>query len=151
MIYREIVVWGDGGFSSQRGHRAAPSSIFYRALKDVSRMLGTFPAWHPLHGQNRLLVLKINENYTSQMPSCWANMDDPNVHHPQLHPPLPAQVPPVNQRLRHFRGMWAVLQCPHCDRFWHRDLNACRYMFCIYIEINFFFFNIGISQSYFFP
>ena len=87
-------------------------------------MLGTFPQGHPLQGQQRLLVLKVNENYTSQMPSCWAMGDAP-------HPNLPAQVPPTNQRLQHVRGLWSVLQCPHvhCRKIWHRDENACRYLF----------------------
>jgi hypothetical protein len=116
---RIIVAWGDGIFPTVEGNPAAPSVKLYRALKQVSRMLGRFPRGHRLAGQQRLLVLKVNENFSSQMPSCWSSGDDG-------HPALPNNIPPVPQRLQQLPDIWAVKQCSHCNKIWQRDVNACR-------------------------
>ena len=127
-MFRVIVVWGDGVFPSARGSPAAPILQMYRALKRTSRMLGRFPQGHALAGQQRLIVLKVNENFSSQIPSCWSTGYDMN-HHPRL----PNAVPPMNQRLHAVNDLWAVKQCPHCDSIWNRDVNACRYdLLCLH-------------------
>ena len=79
---------------------------------------------HLLAGQRRLSVLKVRENFSSQIPSCWtySNGND------QIHPPLPLVLPPINQRLSSFDNLWSVKQCPHCQMIWNRDVNACRYL-----------------------
>jgi hypothetical protein len=73
---RRILVFGDGVFpSSVKGRRAAPTVKLYKKLKLVSKnlgnvlylMIGVFPEDHPLAGQQRLLVLKVNENFTSKV------------------------------------------------------------------------------------
>ena len=130
---RVIVVVGDGSaFPSVPGSPAAPTSSIYQALKKTSRMLGRFPADHALAGQQRLVVLKVNENYSSQIPSCWSTGHGANPPPiPQLplpHPPIPDAVPPEAQRLQHVNDIWAVKQCPHCNTIWNRDVNACRYL-----------------------
>ena len=107
---------------NNRGHRAAPSMTVFRHLKAMSKKLGVFPDDHQYAGKPRMVVLKVNENYTSQTPSCWAM--DVNG---DAHPALPNEPPPNEDRLQHVRGKWSVLQCPHCDMFWERDENACRY------------------------
>ena len=68
-------------------------------MKKTARMLGVFPAGHALVGQQRLVVLKVNENYSSQIPSCWSTGH--GAYHrpgfnPPPHPPLPGAIPPVN-------------------------------------------------------
>lgn len=118
---RIIVAWGDGIFPAAPGNPAAPSIKLFKALKSVSRMLGRFPRGHRLAGQQRLLVLKVNENFSSQMPSCWTGGDDG-------HPALPNALPPTDQRLHQVEDIWAVKQCPHCLKIWQRDVNACRYV-----------------------
>ena len=83
-------------------------------------MLGIFPAGHDLEGQQKLVVLKVNENYSSQIPSCWSTGHgayprpgfDPPPH------PLPGAIPPVNQRLQTVDELWAVKQCPHCRMYY---------------------------------
>ena len=75
-------------------------------LKKTSRMLGEFPAGHALAGQQRLVVLKVNENYSSQIPSCWSTGHGANPRPiPQLTPPHPTlnnlnSVPPMSDRLQ---------------------------------------------------
>ncbi len=90
-------------------------------------MLGRFPADHALAGQQRLVVLKVNENYSSQIPSCWSTGHGAN---PQPgfnpHPPIPDAVPPQAQRLQQLNDILSVKQCPHCRTIWNRDVNACR-------------------------
>ena len=66
-----------------------------------------------------MIVLKVNENYSSQIPSCWSTEHD--IDH---HPPLPNAIPPVNQRLQAVNGLNAVRRCPHCDWIWNRDVNG---------------------------
>ena len=86
--------------------------------------MGTFPADHEipaLRNQQRMVVLRVNENLTSQIPSCWATSAGLGTH-----PALPDQVPPVEHRMQRVEGKWAVLQCPHCHKIWQRDVNACR-------------------------
>ena len=70
-----------------------------------------------LAGQQRLTVLKVNENYSSQIPSCCSVdlRDQTNI-------------PPAALRLQSYRNLWAVKQCPHCHKIWQRDVNACRYL-----------------------
>ena len=127
-----IVVFGDGGgFPSVQGSPAAPTSSIYRAIKKTARMLGVFPAGHALEGQQRLFVLKVNENYSSQIPSCWSTGHGAYPRqipffNPPTHPPLPNELPPVNQKLQTVDELWAVTQCPHCHTIWNRDVNACR-------------------------
>jgi hypothetical protein len=67
-------------------------------------MLGSFPKGHVLFDQQRLVVLKVNENYSSQIPSCWSTVQDENlppefIHRPHPHPPIPDAVPLEAQRL----------------------------------------------------
>ena len=75
-----------------------------------------------------MTVLKVRENFSSQIPSCWysapANLN---------HPPIPQIVPPVNQRLTNFMDKWALKQCPHCHKVWQRDVNACRYLILFFL------------------
>ena len=71
---RVIVVVGDGGAFPSVTRPASPTSSIYRALKHTAKMLGRFPADHALAGQLRLVVLKVNENYSSQIPSCWSTV-----------------------------------------------------------------------------
>jgi len=127
-----IVVFGDGGgFPSVQGSPAAPTSSIYRAIKKTARMLGVFPAGHVLEGRQRLVALKVNENYSSQIPSCWSTGHGayprpiPLIN-PPTHPPLPNELPQVNDRLQTVEELWAVKQCPHCHTIWNRDVNACR-------------------------
>jgi len=117
------------------GNEASPSSKIYRHFQAMSKKLGTFPPGHQHAGEQRMIVLEINEGFTSQIPSCWALVlvaallnHQPNANLPNLHPAIPLQVPPLGQRLQNVEGRWHVLQCPHCDKIWHRDVNACRYM-----------------------
>ena len=128
---RVIVVVGDGGaLQSAPGSPAAPTSSIYEALKRTSRMLGRFPANHALAGQQRLVVLKVNENYSSQIPSCWSTGHGGNPRpgfNPPPHPDIPDTVPLEAQRLQEVNGIWSVKQCPHCHTIWNRDVNACRY------------------------
>ena len=66
-------------------------------------MLGRFPADHALAGQQRLVVLKVNENYSSQIPSCWSTGHGANPQpgfNPLPHPPIPDTVLPEAQRLQ---------------------------------------------------
>jgi hypothetical protein len=127
---RVIVVVGDGSaFPSVPGSPAAPTSSIYRALKQTSKMLGRFPQGHVLVGQQRLVVLKVNENYSSQIPSCWSTVHGENLPPgfiPLPHPPIPDAVPPEAQRLQHVNDIWSVKQCPHYCTIWNRDINACR-------------------------
>ena len=137
LIDRVIVVFGDGGpFPSVQGSPAAPTSSIYRALKNTARMLGVFPAGHALAGQQRLVVLKVNENYSSQIPSCWSTGHGANPRPiPPPHPSLEDinAIPPMNQRLQAVDGLFAIKQCPHCDTIWNRDVNACRYdLLCLH-------------------
>ena len=82
-----------------------------------------------------MIVVKVEENFTSQIPSCWI-MDGLDGNHP----PLPNNEPPVVDRLQPL-PFWSMKQCPHCGIVWNRDVNACRYLF---IDIR----NIGyIFQS----
>jgi hypothetical protein len=115
---RVIVVVGDGGpFPSATGSPAAPTSSIYRALKHWAKMLGRCPADHALAGQQRLVVLKVNENYSSQISSCWSTGHGANPQprfNPLPHPSIPGAVPPEAQRLRHVNNIWSVKQCPHC-------------------------------------
>ena len=67
-----------------------------------------------------MVVLKVNENFTSQIPSCWASGRPDNIH-----PNLPEGVPDRVQRMQKFRGKWKVLYCPFCNKRYHRDWNAC--------------------------
>jgi hypothetical protein len=120
--FRIIVAWGDGVFPTVPGNPASPNIRLFKELKKVSRQLGRFPPGHHLAGQQRLLVLKVNENYSSQMPSCWASGEDA-IHHPAL----PAGLPPVAQRTHQLNDIWSVKQCPHCNKIWQRDVNACMY------------------------
>ena len=121
-----IVAWGDGIFPALKGNPASPTVRLYQKLKQVSRMLGRFPDGHPLEGQQRLIVLKINEHLTSQIPSCWISGETVDQHPllPQRHP-IPArsrliEVDPNNP-------IWDVKRCPHqCGKVWNRDVNACR-------------------------
>jgi hypothetical protein len=128
---RVVVVVGDGGpFPSVPGSPAAPTSSIYRALKKTSKMLGRFPQGHVLFGQQRLVVLKVNENYSSQIPSCWSTIQDENlpskfIHRPHPHPLIPDAVPPEAQRLQQLNDIWSVKQCPHCRTIWNRDVLKC--------------------------
>ena len=94
-------------------------------------MLGVFPQGHALAGQQRLVVLKVNENYSSQIPSCWFAehvenpLLNPPIHPNPIHPPIPDHLPQQAQRLQAVDG-WAIKQCPHCQTIWNRDVNACR-------------------------
>jgi hypothetical protein len=124
--HRVIVAWGDGQFPSAPGNASAPSCSIFRKLKQVSRMLGFFPNGHKHAGQQRLTVLKVNEDYSSQMPSCWASGFTG-------HPALPIGLPPLEHRLSTLNNIWAVKQCPHCEKVWNRDVNACRYDICFYL------------------
>jgi hypothetical protein len=78
-----------------------------------------------------MIVLKINEYLTSQIPSCWVT-DYLLPGNMQAHPPLPEDaggnltVPVQEQRLQSNHGSFAVRRCPHCDTTWNRDVNACR-------------------------
>ncbi len=84
--------------------------------------LGRFPENHMdpnLRNQLRFVVLKVNENYSSQMPSCWTNGKDPRFRQ---------NLPPTHDRLQQVEGIWSVKQYPHCDKVWQRDVNACRYL-----------------------
>jgi len=94
-------------------------------------MLGTFPLGHALAGQRRLLVLKLNEKFTSQVPSCWVYA---SLHGLPNHPPLPEAVPVVADRLQEYANR--SLQCPHCDIVWDRDVNACRFIIILYLGIS---------------
>jgi hypothetical protein len=67
-------------------------------------------------------LLKVNENYSSQMPSCLTGRDNG-------HPSLPNEIPPVPDRLQQQLVIWAVKHCPHCLNTWQRDVTACRYVF----------------------
>ena len=124
-----VVAWGDASQippHSNPGQPPAPSSALFRYVKHASKQLGTFHPNHPNHalrGQQRMIVLKINENFTSQIPSCWPLGDNPATH-----PAIPNQVPEHAHRMRKFRGKWSVLECPHCHTKWDRDVNACRYI-----------------------
>ena len=72
------------------------------------------------------------------MPSCWFN--SAFAGQPQNnHPLLPDEVPPANQLLQDNHDHFAVKQCPHCNKIWQRDVNACRYTII---------FNPGILVSY---
>ena len=51
-------------------------------MKTRAREAGVFPDDHELAGRRRLTVLLINENCTSQIPSCQPTAGDQN------HPPL---------------------------------------------------------------
>ena len=145
-----IVVVGDGGvFPSAPGSPAAPTSSIYQALKRTSRMLGRFPLGHALVGQQRLVVLKVNENYSSQIPSCWSTGHGGNARPgfiPPPHPPLPDAVPPQEQRLHQVDNIWSVKQCPHCNSIWNRDVNACRCDYSI-SDSNNFIYNLEILVS----
>lgn len=93
-------------------------------------MLGKFPQGHALAGQQRLVVLKVNENYSSQIPSCWStgHVGNPlNENEIPHHPPIPAGIPDIADRLQEFEHGFAIKQCPHCQTVWNRDVNACRY------------------------
>lgn len=116
---RVIVVWGDGQFPTVPGNPAAPSCSIFTKLKQTSRMLGKFPAGHALEGQQRLIVLKVNENYSSQIPSCWSSGA---ADHPDIINVLPA----ADEKLSSVDAIWSVKQCPHCHKVWNRDVNACR-------------------------
>lgn len=121
---RIIIAWGDCSMPNTRGRRPAPCESLYRHLVRMSKQMGRFPEGHRLQGQQRLIVLKINENYSSQIPSCWP-IPENNVNHP----PLPNGVPPVEQRLQDPFDRFGVRQCPHCHKIWDRDVNACRYIY----------------------
>ena len=132
---------GRRGISYSKGQQspAAPIPQIYRALQRTSRMLGRFPQGHALAGQQRLIVLKVNENFSSQIPSCWSTGHGANLRPiPQLtppHPNLPNAVPPMNDRLQAVDDLFAVKKCPHCDTKWQRDVNACRYVIIITINV----------------
>ena len=66
--------------------------------------------------------MKIREYLTSQIPSCWSSGFN---GHPDL--PIDAPPPPTHDRLQKVNGLNPVLQCPHCNKIWNRDVNACRY------------------------
>jgi hypothetical protein len=66
------VVWRDGQLPSVPANASAPSCKLYNALKKVSKMSGRFSEIQidpNLRNQARLVVLKVNENYSNQMPS----------------------------------------------------------------------------------
>ena len=72
----------------------------------------------------------MNENYSSQIPSCWSTGHGGNPRpgfNPPPHPDIPDTVPLEAQRLQEVNGIWSVKQCPHCHTIWNRDVNACRY------------------------
>mgnify|MGYP003350864526 CR=1 FL=1 len=74
--------------------------------------------------------MKVNENYSSQIPSCWSAGHGTNPRpgfNPPSHPDLPNGLPPVEQRLQHLGDIFSVKQCPHCQTIWNRDVNACWY------------------------
>jgi hypothetical protein len=64
------------------------------------------------------------------MPSCWASGEDPQNHPPlpEEHPRFSQNLPPTHDRLQQVENIWSVKQCPHCDKVWQRDVNACRYL-----------------------
>ena len=88
---------------------------------------------HALAGQQKMIVLKINEYLSSQIPSCWVTDyvlgGNENL---QNHPPIPVDahgnqtVPLREDRLQNNHDSFAVRQCPHCEIVWNRDVNACR-------------------------
>ena len=124
ICFRIIIAWGNGS-KNNRGNRASPSSAIYRYLKRMSKQLGRFSQDHAnanLVGQQRLIVLKVNEDYTSRTPSCWALGEAAH-----LHPPLPDAVPGHADQMQHVDGKWSVLRCPHCQKIWERNINAIRY------------------------
>jgi hypothetical protein len=125
-----VIAVGDRSMN-RPGRRAAPSMTVFRHLKAIAKQLGVFPDDHPHAGKQRMIVLKVNENYTSQIPSCWA-MDVNGVSHPAI----PNGPPPTEDRLQHVQGKWSVLQCPHCDIPWDRDENACRYIHLVELLID---------------
>lgn len=95
-------------------------------MKNAARQLGKFRQNHPnplLRGQQRMVVLKVNENFTSQIPSCWSMGDNPAAH-----PAIPDHIPLQADRMHKFRGLWSVQECPHCGVKMDRDVNACRYL-----------------------
>ena len=123
MYYSIVVAYGDHSQippHNNPNHPPAPTSALFRFIKNEAKNLGRFPQNHPLQGQQRMVVLKVNENFTSQIPSCWASGHPDNIH-----PNLPNQVPDRDQRMRKFRGKWKVLECPFCHTKYHRDWNAC--------------------------
>ena len=134
--FRVIIAFGDGQFSSSRGSPAAPVKKIYRHLQQVSRMLGRFPPDHDLAGQKRMIVLKVNEHYSSLSPSCRTIRLVNNIfgfQNDRNHPDLPITVLPADERMQgiphpnHLLGnIWALKQCPHCNVTYQRDVNACR-------------------------
>ena len=121
MCCRIIIAWGNGS-KNNPGNRSSPSSSIYRYLKRMSQQLGRFAENHTHAGQQRLIVLKVNENYSSRTPSCWALGEAA-----RRHPPVPNQVPQRADHMQHVDGKWSVLKCPHCQKTWQRDVNAIRY------------------------
>ena len=108
------------------GHAKASVTKLRKFMKTRAREAGAFPDGHELEGRRRLTILLINENYTSQIPSCQPSDGDQN------HPPLPEDDVPVQlQRLRHVDEIWSVKQFPHCRKIWNRDINVCRYLSCV--------------------
>ena len=37
-------------------------------------------------------------------------------------------LPSTHHRLQQVEDIWSVKQCPHCDKVWQRDVNACKYL-----------------------
>jgi hypothetical protein len=101
-------------------------------------MLGKFPRGHGLAGQQRMIVLKVNENYSSLSPSCRTERlvhDLFGIVPDIIHDDPPPHVLPQNERMENILHLddndnlvpiWALKQCPHCGVIYHRDVNACR-------------------------
>jgi hypothetical protein len=131
------MVLGDASISrALPGTISSPNNLVFNNFKQVARMLGTFPHGHSLAGQQRLLVLKIDEHLTryllltisltryllltiSQVPSCCHD-------HPQ-YPPGPNGCD-RRCRLERVDFLYPVLRCRQCNRFWDRDVNAARFI-----------------------
>jgi len=44
-------------------------------------------------------------------------------------------IPPADQRLQQVDDIFAVKQCPHCEMYWQRDVNACRNIGVIFFSL----------------
>lgn len=101
----------------------------------MARRQGTFPAGHELAGQRRVLVLEgtslsklltaVNEHLTSQTPSCCYTICGVT----------PNRGCSPQDRLVQVGQIFQVKHCPHCLRYWNRDVNACYCIRVIYLYL----------------